>query len=93
MWIGCCSQLGRVSFYICYEFQHVELMKEGEEIFLDGLLNGTEGVAMSADASGRRGKVEEGSQPLDLDVDSGGAPERRVVIKVGFKNSVDMRRV
>ena len=50
-------------------------MKEGEEIFLDGLLNGTEGVAMSADASGRRGKVEEGSQPLDLDVDSGGTQE------------------
>ena len=68
-------------------------MKEGEEIFLDGLLNGTEGVAMSADTSGRRGKVEEGSQPLDLDVDSGGAPERRVVIEVGFKNSVDVRRV
>ena len=68
-------------------------MKEGEEIFLDGLLNGTEGVVTSADASGRRGKVEEGSQPLDLDVDSGGAPERRVVIEVGFKNSVDVRRV
>ena len=68
-------------------------MKEGEKIFLNGLLNGTEGVAMSADASGRRGKVEEGSQPLDLDIDSGGAPERRVVIEVGFKNSVDMRRV
>ena len=68
-------------------------MKDGEKIFLDGLLNGTEGVAMSADTSGRRGKVEEGSQPLDLDVDSGGAPERRVVIEVGFKNLVDVRRV
>ena len=68
-------------------------MKEGEEVFLDGPLNGTEGVTTSADASGRRGKVKEGSQPLDLDVDSGGAPERRVVIKVGFKNSVDVRRV
>ena len=93
LWIGCRSQLGRVSFYICYKFQHVELMEEGEEIFLDGLLNGTEGVATSADASGRRDKVEKGSQPLDLDVDSGGAPERRVVIEVGFKNSVDVRRV
>ena len=68
-------------------------MKEGEEIFLDGLLNGTEGVAMSADASRRRGKVEEGSQLLDLDVDSGGTPERRVVIEVGLKNLVDVRRV
>ena len=68
-------------------------MEEGEEIFLDGSLNGTEGVATSANASGRRGKIEKGSQPLDLDVDSGGAPERRVVIEVGFKNSVDVRRV
>ena len=68
-------------------------MKEGEEIFLDGLLNGTEGVVSSADASGRRGKVEEGSQPLDLDIDSGGAPERRVIIEVGLKNLVDVRRV
>ena len=68
-------------------------MKERKEIFLDGLLNGTEGVATSANASGRRGKVEEGSQPLDLDVDSGGTPERRVVVEVGFKNLVDVRRV
>ena len=68
-------------------------MKEGEEILLDGLLNGTEGVVTSGDTSGRRGKVEEGSQPLDLDVDSGGTPERRVVIEVGFKDSVDVRRV
>ena len=68
-------------------------MKEGEEIFLDGLLNGTEGVVTSADTSGRRGKVEEGSQPLDLDIDSGGAPERRVVIEVGLKNLVDVRRI
>ena len=30
---------------------------------------------------------------MDLDVDSGGAPERGVVIEVGFKNSVDVRRV
>ena len=68
-------------------------MKEGEEIFLDGLLNGTEGVVTSADTSGRRGKVEEGSQPLDLDIDLGGAPERRVVIEVGLKNLVDVRRI
>ena len=68
-------------------------MKEGEEIFLDGPLNGMKGIAASADASGGRGKVKEGSQPLDLDVDLGSAPKRRVVIKVGFKNSVDVRRV
>ena len=68
-------------------------MEEGEEIFLDGLFNGTEGIATSADAGGRRGKVEEGMQPLDLDVDLGGAPERRVVIEVGFKNAVDVRRI
>ena len=74
-------------------FRHVDLMKEGEEIFLDGLLNGTEGVATSADTGGRRGKVEEGSQPLDLNVDSGGTPERRVVVEVGLKNPVDMRGV
>ena len=93
LWIGCRSQFGQVSFYIRYEFWHVELMKEGEEIFLDGLLNGTEGVATSADTGGRRGKVEEGSQPLDLNVDSGGTPERRVVVEVGLKNPVDMRGV
>ena len=56
-------------------------------------VDGTEGVAPSANASGRRGKVEEGTQPLDLDVDLGGAPERGVVIKEGFKNLVDVRRV
>ena len=68
-------------------------MKEGEEILLDGPLNGTKGVAASADASGRRGKIKEGSQPLDLDVNLGSTPKRRVVIKVGFKDSVDVRRV
>ena len=68
-------------------------MKEGKEILLNGLLNGTEGVAASADAGGGRGKVEEGSQSLDLDVDSGGTPERRVVVEVGLKNLVDVRRV
>ena len=68
-------------------------MKEEEEIFLDGLLNGTKGAAASADAGGRRGKIKEGSQPLDLDVNLGSTPKRRVVIKVGLKNSVDVRRV
>ena len=71
----------------------MELMEEGEEIFLDGLLDGTKGIATSANARERRGKVEEGTQPLDLDVDLGGAPERGVVIKEGFKNLVDVRRV
>ena len=93
LWIGSHSQFGRVFFYIRYKLRHVKLMKEGKEIFLDGLLNGTEGVAMSADARGRRGKGEEDSQPLDLDVDLGSTPEWRVVIEVGFKNSVDVRRV
>ena len=68
-------------------------MKEGEEIFLDGPLNGTKGVAASANASGGRGEIKEGSQLLDLDVDSGSTPKRRVVIKVGFKDLVDVRRV
>ena len=59
--VGRRSQFGRVLFYVCYEFWHVELMEEGEEIFLDGLLNSTEGVATSADTRGGRGKVEEGT--------------------------------
>ena len=59
-------------------------MKEGKEILLNGLLNGMEGVATSTDTGGGRGKVEEGSQPLDLDVHSGGTPECRVVVEVGF---------
>ena len=50
--VGCRSQFGRVSFYVCYEFWHVELMEEGEEIFLDGSLNSTEGVATSANTGG-----------------------------------------
>ena len=62
----------------------MELVKEGKEVFLNGLLNGTEGVAASANAGGGRSKVEEGSQPLDLDIDSGGTPEQGVVVKVGF---------
>ena len=62
----------------------MELVKERKEIFLNGLLNGTEGVAASTDTGGGRGEVEEGSQPLDLDVDSGGTPEWRVVVEVGF---------
>ena len=84
MRIGCRSQLSGVSFYVCHELWHVELVKEGKEILLNGLLNGMEGVAASADAGGGRGKVKEGSQPLDLNVDSGGTPEWEVVIEVGF---------
>ena len=38
--ICCRSHLGRISFYIGHEFRHIELVKEGEEIFLDGLLDG-----------------------------------------------------
>ena len=68
-------------------------MEEGEEVLLDGLLDGTEGIATSADAGEGGGKVEEGTQLLDLDVDSGGTPERGVVIEVGFKNAVDVRGV
>ena len=52
LWVGRHSQFSRVSFYICYEFWHVELMEEGEEIFLDGSLNSMEGVASSADTGG-----------------------------------------
>ena len=50
--VGCRSQFGRVSFDVCYEFRHMELMEEGEEIFLDGSLDSAEGVAASADTRG-----------------------------------------
>ena len=45
---------------------------------------------MSANTGGGKGKIEEGFQLLDLDIDSGGTPEWGVVVEVGFKNSVDM---
>ena len=37
--IGCCGQLSRVSFYISYKFQHVELMENRKQVFLDGSLD------------------------------------------------------
>ena len=58
--VGCRSQFGRISFYICYKFWHMELMEEREEIFLDGSLNSAKGVAASANTGGGRSKVEEG---------------------------------
>ena len=84
LWVGRCGHLGGVSFHISHELRHVKLVKERKEILLNSSLNGTEGVAMSANTGGGRGKVKEGSQPLDLNVDSGGAPEWRVVVEVGF---------
>ena len=39
---------------------------------------------MSADTGRGRGKVEEGSQPLDLDIGSGSTPEWGVVVKMRF---------
>ena len=39
---------------------------------------------MSANTGGKRGEVEEGFQPLVLDIDLGSAPEWGVVIKMGF---------
>ena len=35
-------------------------MEEREEIFLDGSLDSTEGITVSADTRGGRSKVEEG---------------------------------
>ena len=55
-----------------------------------GLLDGTQGVAASANTGGGRGKVEEGLQSLILDIDPGRAPEWRIVVKMEFKDSMDM---
>ena len=52
--IGCRSHLGRISFNISHKLRHIELVKEGKEIFLNGLLDGTQGVATSAN-TGREG--------------------------------------
>ena len=59
MRIGRRNQFGGIAFYVCYKFWHMELMKKGKEVFLDGSLNSSEGVAASADTGGRRGEVEE----------------------------------
>ena len=40
LWIGHCSHLGGVMFHISHELRHVELVKVGKEILLNGLLNG-----------------------------------------------------
>ena len=61
MRIGCRSQFGGVAFYIRYKFWHMELMEKRKEVFLDGSLNGPEGVAASTDAGGGRSEVKEGT--------------------------------
>ena len=58
-----------------------------------GSLDGTQGVAASANTGGGRGKVEEGLQSLILDIDPGGAPEWRIVVKMGFKDLMDMGEI
>ena len=50
--VGRRSQFGRILFYVCYEFWHMELVEEREEILLDGSLNSVEGVAASTDTRG-----------------------------------------
>ena len=39
---------------------------------------------MSANTGGGRGKVEEDSQPLDLDIDLGSTPEWGIVVEMRF---------
>ena len=40
LWVGHSSHLGGVTFHVSHELRHVELVKEGEEIFLNGSLDG-----------------------------------------------------
>ena len=60
MWVGRCSHLLDVSFYIANELRHLQLIKGREQVFFDFSLNGMEGVASMADAGWGGGKVEDG---------------------------------